>query len=82
MIRLTIPHTGGCRTHYVAANGIAAVIEAGASSQWHGIRSFVKLFDGSTLECSETASEIAAQIVAEIERLDRLVMREVNDANG
>ncbi|MDQ0035890.1 hypothetical protein J2W30_003663 [Variovorax boronicumulans] len=50
---------------YLAAEAIASVVQAGASSQWHGIRSFVKTFDGRTIEAQETASEIAAAVEAE-----------------
>jgi hypothetical protein len=65
MIRLTSPHSSGYETHFVAPTAIARVTEAGVSSQWHGIRSYVKLFDGTTLECSEVASDIAKQAAQE-----------------
>ena len=66
MLRLTTPRiSSGYETHYVAPANIARITEAGVSSQWHGIRSFVKLFDGVVLECSEVAADIAAQIEAE-----------------
>ena len=61
MIRLSNPHSG--TVQYVAPSAIARVVEAGESSQWHGIRSFVKTVDGATLECSETAHEINAAII-------------------
>jgi hypothetical protein len=60
MIRLSSLHSG--TVQYVSPQAIARVIEAGASSQGHGIRSIVKTFDGATLECSETAHEINAAI--------------------
>lgn len=60
MIRLTNPFSG--TTQYIHPDAVAIVIEAGASSQWHGVRSIVKTFDGSTLECSETADEINAAL--------------------
>lgn len=44
---------------YLAPSAIAEVWEAGASSQWHGIRALIKTFDGRTIEVRETASEIA-----------------------
>lgn len=47
-------------TVYLAHSAIASVTEAGAASQWHGIRSFVRTFDGKTLEARETADTIAA----------------------
>ena len=59
MLRLTTPNSSGYETHYVAPANIARITEAGVSSQWHGIRSFVRLFDGAVLECSE------AQVAAE-----------------
>ncbi len=47
------------RKIYLAPAAIAEITEAGASSQWHGIRAYVRTFDGRTLEVRETASEIA-----------------------
>jgi hypothetical protein len=64
LIRLTTPNSSGYETHYVAAENIARITEAGVSSQWHGIRSFVRLFDGAVLECSEVAADIAKEIAA------------------
>lgn len=58
MIRLTTPTSSGYATHYVAPSNVARITEAGASSQWHGIRSIVRLFDGEVLECSEVAHDI------------------------
>ena len=49
MIKLTTP-TG--TTRYVAPT----------ASQWHGIKSYVKLFDGTVIECRETAEEIAKEV--------------------
>lgn len=62
MIRLTSPTSSGYTTHYVHHKGIARITEAGASSQWHGIRAYVRTFDGQALECSETAAWINDQI--------------------
>ena len=59
MIKLTTP-TG--TTRYVAPTAIASIAEAGAGSQWHGIKSYVKLFDGTVIECRETAEEIAKEV--------------------
>lgn len=50
------------RKHYLAPSAIARVTEAGVSSQWHGVRSIVRTFDGETLEVSETPEEIARQV--------------------
>lgn len=63
MIRLTSPTGSGYTTHYVHHEGIARITEGGASSQWHGIRAYVRTFDGQVLECSETAEWIEEQIV-------------------
>ncbi len=62
MIRLTTPNSSGYVTHYVAPDNIARVTEASTNCQWHGIRAIVKLFDGTVLECSETAHDINAAI--------------------
>ena len=62
MIKLTTPTSSGSTTHYVAPYNICRITEAGASSQWHGIRSIVRLFDGTTLECSEGAGDIRAAV--------------------
>lgn len=52
------------QTHYLAAQNIARITEAGTSSQWHGIRAYVRTSDGETIEASETANEIGARITA------------------
>ncbi len=65
MIELTTPNSSGYITHYVASNNIARVTEASTSSQWHGIRAIVRLFDGDVLECSETADYIHAALLRE-----------------
>jgi hypothetical protein len=54
----------GGRTHYLAVAAVARVTEAGTSSQWHGIRAHVKLFDGSTIEATDTADAIARMLSA------------------
>ena len=56
MIRLTTPSSNGHKVVYVAPSGILKVTEAGPNSQ--GIRSYVKLFDGTTVEASEEANVI------------------------
>lgn len=50
------------RKYYLAPSAIARVTEAGVSSQWHGVRSIVRTFEGETLEVSETPEEIARQV--------------------
>jgi hypothetical protein len=62
MIKLRTPTSSGSTTHYVAPENICRITEAGASSQWHGIRSIVRLFDGTTLECSEDVEAIYAAV--------------------
>ena len=59
MIRLT--DINGL-THYLAPQNIARVTEAGTSSQWHGIRAYVRTYDGVTIEASEEAGHISAQV--------------------
>lgn len=60
MIRLTTPNDG--LAHYVAPDNIARISEAGASSQWHGICSIVRLTDGGVLECREDAHSISKSV--------------------
>ena len=69
MIRLT--DING-RTQYLAPQSIARITEAGASSQWHGIRSFVRTSDGKIIEVRETADEIATMIAHSAESLRAL----------
>lgn len=52
------------RTVYAAPDAVASITEAGASSQWHGIRSIVKLFDGRVIEAQEEAGRLAAAVDA------------------
>lgn len=58
------------QAHYVAVLNIARGSEAGTSSQWHGIRSFVRTSDGQTIEATETADQIAA-LVTKAEHAER-----------
>jgi hypothetical protein len=58
MIELTSRTSSGTTKHYVSASAIARISEAGTSSQWHGIRAYVTLFDGQKLEVEQQASEI------------------------
>lgn len=48
------------RRQYVSAGAIVRITPAGASSQRHGIQSFVRLFDGRTIESRDTADGLAA----------------------
>lgn len=52
------------RTILLHPDAIAQVTEAGTSSPWHGIRAFIKTFDGRTLEVSETVTQILARMQA------------------
>lgn len=49
---------------YLAPSAIAQIHQAGTSSQWHGIRSHIKTFDGKSLSVRESADEIAAAVAA------------------
>ena len=57
MIQIT--DINGCK-RYLHKDAIATITEAGTSSQWHGIRAIVKLFDKSIIESQESAEHIAA----------------------
>lgn len=48
------------RAHYLHKDAIARVVEA--SPNWHGIRAYVKTFDGGTIEACEDADEILRRI--------------------
>lgn len=63
---IEITGIGGHR-HLFAPSAIASVSEAGASSQWHGIRSHVRTFDGRVIEAQETIDEIAARLAKDAE---------------
>ena len=56
MIKLTTTGSSGLRSQYVAATNVARITDAGPNC--HGIRSYVQLFTGQTLDCAETAVEI------------------------
>ena len=53
------------RKVFLAPAAIAEVIEAAASSQWHGIKAYIRTFDGRTIEVRESASEIARMLAVE-----------------
>lgn len=44
---------------YLTSAHVARIDEAGSSSQWHGIRSFVRLVDGAVIECQQDAAAVA-----------------------
>lgn len=58
-------HAFSGATHYLAAAAIARVEQACPSSQWHGIKSVVHLFDGKVIECCQTAAEVRRLVEAE-----------------
>ena len=53
------------RKVFLAPTAVAEVIEAGTSSQWHGIKAYIRTFDGRTIEVRESASEIARMLAVE-----------------
>lgn len=55
---------------YLAADAIAGIQQAGASSAWHGIRVYVRTFDGKTYEVQQDASEINAAVEAAQQRTE------------
>ena len=59
MIRVT--YINGCEFHLAATN-IASINVTATSSQWHGVRSIVSLFDGGSIECQQEARDIAVQL--------------------
>jgi len=44
--------------HLLNPDGIVRVSEAGASSQWHGIRSYIETMHGATIECQQSVQEV------------------------
>lgn len=54
------------RDVYLAARNVASVNEAGQSSQWHGVRSIVRTFDGAVIECQEEARHVARLIADDV----------------
>jgi hypothetical protein len=65
MITIHTRTSNGSQKHLIAVEAIASITETGASLQWHGIRSYVRLFDGTKLEAEETLCEIEAAIKAD-----------------
>lgn len=62
MIALHTRTSHGCITHHVHPQAIARITETGPSSQWHGIRAIVKMFDGGILEVEEAADAVRAMV--------------------
>ena len=61
MITITSAHDG--RKYAVSGSAVKKIVEAGAN--WNGIRCYVKLDDGTTIEASETLGEIVGMIEKE-----------------
>ena len=58
-------HAYSGATHYLAPTAIARIEQACPSSQWHGIKSVVHLFDGKSIECVQPAAEVRRLVEAE-----------------
>lgn len=50
------------RQHLLHKDAISQVSQPGDSAAWHGVRAFVRLFNGNVIEARETPDQIAAQI--------------------
>lgn len=50
--------------HILNPVAVSQIIAAGYSGQWHGINSYVKLFDGTTIEARETVDQLWRIIAA------------------
>jgi len=61
---ITVTDTKGNK-HHLALDAIARVSEASTASRWHGIRAYIKTFDGHELDVWEDAEQVLAQIEAE-----------------
>lgn len=55
------------RRCYISQGAIAAVSEADAASQWRGIRSHIRMFDGRLIGARDTADEIVARMAKDAE---------------
>lgn len=64
ILRLTSLNRGASTTRYVCPQDIARVVAAGPSAQWHGIRCYLHLFNGNTIEVAETADDVLRLITA------------------
>lgn len=48
------------RLHYLHPDAVASIIDAGPN--WHGIRAYVRTFDGKVIEATDSAEAIASSI--------------------
>ena len=44
---------------YLAPQNISMINDTAMASQWHGIRSIVRTFDGAVIECQQDATKVA-----------------------
>jgi len=61
---ITVTDTKG-QKHRLALEAIALVSEASLASRWHGIRAYIKTFDGAELAVREDPEWIAVEVMAE-----------------
>ena len=59
MIKVYLYRNGSALLNPAEISNIKA---AGASSGWHGIRSFIKMTTGETLECLDSVEEIERKL--------------------
>lgn len=50
------------RRHLLSVQDIARIIEASASSQWHGIRAIVRTADGAVIEVRDDFDDLRRRI--------------------
>lgn len=43
-------------------DGIVRCMEASPSGKWHGINSYIKTFDGGTIECQQSVDDVLTMI--------------------
>ncbi len=58
---ITVTDSKG-QKHRLALEAIAKVSEASLASRWHGIRTYIKTFDGAELAVLEDPEQIEKQI--------------------
>lgn len=58
---ITLTDSNGLK-RYLAPDAIARIDEACTSSQWHGICTIVRTFDGQVLEVKQRADDVVRQI--------------------
>lgn len=61
-MKMIVLYDADGRKHLVAKTAIAKITEAQVSSQWHGTKCFVQLFDGSRIGSSEDVETIRNKI--------------------